>query len=70
MDKKEAEKICICKSCPTYRECKEKIAFCFNGKSKCIKEDRGCICGGCPVHQKEKLKHYDYCFKGTEKQIG
>ncbi|MDD5181790.1 MAG: DUF2769 domain-containing protein [Candidatus Nanoarchaeia archaeon] len=68
MEKTEAIKLCICKSCPTYRECRERVAFCFLGRSKCIKEDHGCICGGCPVHDKANVKRYDYCLKGSEKQ--
>jgi hypothetical protein len=66
-DKKQtAIKLCICGSCPTYKECGEKKAYCFVGKSKCIKEQKGCICGGCPVHSKFGLKNYYYCTKGTE----
>jgi len=68
MKKEEAIKMCICKNCPIYKECGEKMAFCFLGKSKCIKEDKGCICGGCPVHRQEKFERYDYCLKGSEKQ--
>lgn len=58
---------CICKECPSFVECKEKIAFCFIGKSKCIKEMRGCVCGGCPVHKQFNLKTGYYCIKGKEK---
>jgi len=57
---------CICPSCPSYVKCSEKIAYCFNGKSKCIKEEKGCICGGCPVHIKEGFKHHYFCIKGKE----
>ena len=64
---KIALKECICKVCPSFVECKEKIAFCFTGKSKCIKERKGCICGGCPVKAKFALKSGYYCFSGKEK---
>ena len=66
-DKKALETKCICKGCPSFVECKEKIAFCLNGKSKCIKERRGCVCGGCPVHAELGLKSGYYCFTGKEK---
>jgi len=38
------------------------------GKSKCIKEEKGCVCGGCPVTMKMGLKHGYYCTKGSEKE--
>jgi len=66
-NKKFAEENCICKGCPSYIECKEKIAFCFLGKSKCINERKGCICGGCAVHKKFNFKKGYYCFSGKEK---
>lgn len=61
--------MCICRSCPSWVECKENGGFCFPtiGKSKCIKEEKGCVCGGCPVTKKMKLKHVYYCTKGSEK---
>lgn len=62
-----AEKECICRGCPSFVECKEKIAYCFTAKSKCIKERKGCICGACPVHSKFNLKTGYYCFTGKEK---
>jgi len=68
MDKKEAIKLCICRLCPTYIECKEEIAFCFSGKSKCIKEEKGCLCPGCPVHDKMGFKNVSYCIRGNEKE--
>ncbi len=67
MDKKKAQEMCLCKGCPSWKECKEKIAYCFNGKSKCIKEKSGCICGGCPVHREMKFKNYYFCISGSEK---
>jgi len=66
MANETAIKMCICGSCPSYKECSEKKAFCFLGKSKCIKEENGCICSGCPVHSKFGLKHGYYCTRGKE----
>lgn len=77
MEKKEMEEkkkmvlgMCVCKTCPSYVKCGEKGAFCFPtiGKSKCIKEEKGCLCGGCPVTKKMGLKHGYYCIKGSEKE--
>jgi len=64
----EAERICICRKCPSYFNCGEKLAFCLweSGKSKCIIIERGCICPGCPVQQKMKLVHEYYCIRGSE----
>jgi hypothetical protein len=70
MNKQElkfAEDNCICRNCPSYAGCSEKPAYCGFGKSKCIKEKKGCICGGCPVHQKLGLKSGYYCVFGKEK---
>jgi len=68
-NKKEmAIKMCICKNCPSYIECDEEIGYCLIGKSKCIKEEKGCICGGCPVTKEMKLKHGYYCTRGSEKE--
>jgi hypothetical protein len=63
---KGLEKKCICKGCPSYVKCKEKLAFCLKGKSRCIKEMKGCICGGCPVHSELELKKGYYCFNGKD----
>ena len=43
MDWDEAEKLCICRMCPSYFECGEKLPFCMweSGKSKCIKMEVG-----------------------------
>jgi hypothetical protein len=66
MNTRELEKKCICKACPSFTDCKEKIAYCLVGKSKCIKERKGCICMGCPVHEQLGLKSGYYCFSGKE----
>jgi len=42
--KKLALKECICKRCPSFQNCQEKIGYCTLSKSKCIKERLGCIC--------------------------
>ncbi len=62
-----AEKECICKACPSFKECKEKLGYCFIGKSKCIKEEKGCICMGCPVHKKFNLAGGYFCTRGKAK---
>lgn len=67
MDKKQAMGLCMCKGCPSFFECKEKIAFCFNGKSKCIRDKQGCICGNCPVHKEMGLENYYFCMAGKGK---
>ena len=65
-----AVSMCICRNCPSWVECGEQGAFCFPtiGKSKCIKDEKGCICGGCPVTKEMGLKHGYYCTRGSEKE--
>jgi hypothetical protein len=67
MNQEQAEKICICQSCPTYFNCGEKIAFCLSvsGKSKCIISEMGCICPGCPVQQELGFDKIYYCIRGS-----
>ena len=62
--------MCICKNCPTYKECGEKGGFCFFsiGKSRCITEEKGCICPTCPVTKQMGLKNTFYCTRGSEKE--
>ncbi|HII15107.1 MAG TPA: DUF2769 domain-containing protein [Nanoarchaeota archaeon] len=62
---------CICGSCPSFNECGAK-AFCFDetGKSKCIKEEKGCLCPSCPVQDKFKFSHTYYCIRGSDKKQG
>ena len=57
---------CICPACPSFVECGQ-LAFCFTGKSKCVKKEKGCICMGCPVQTENKFRHVYYCTKGDEK---
>ncbi len=63
--------ICICGNCPSYIDCgKGEKGFCFPqvGKSKCIKERKGCMCGACPVKNKMGFKHFYFCIQGSEEQ--
>lgn len=71
MNREEAEKICLCKSCPSYFECGDKVAYCVDdgGKSQCIKNQAGCVCPGCPVQQEMNYAHIYYCINGSEKEI-
>jgi|GEM_PF-1417458 len=39
---------CACPSCPSYRECDERL-FCILGESECIKDEKGCLCPTCLV---------------------
>ncbi len=68
--KKMAIEMCVCRNCPSFVDCKEEIAYCFPtiGKSKCIKEEKGCICGGCPVTANLGLKHGYYCTRGSDEE--
>ncbi|MDD5651036.1 MAG: DUF2769 domain-containing protein [Candidatus Nanoarchaeia archaeon] len=64
---------CICEQCPSWLDCskdkgKKELVFCFKGKSKCIKVQKGCMCGACPVKAKFKLKNFYFCMKGTEEE--
>ena len=68
MDRNEAIGLCVCKMCPSYTDCGEKIAYCLapTGKSTCITVERGCLCPGCPVLEVEGLLHVYYCIRGSE----
>ena len=61
--------LCICPQCPSFVDCKEEITFCLaeSGKSKCIKDRKGCVCGGCPVEKQMGFNHGYYCVLGAEK---
>lgn len=60
--------MCICKTCPTYVTEEKIVGFCHPlvGKSKIIKEEKGCDCPKCPVYQKLKLKNGYYCTRKSE----
>ncbi len=68
--KKMAVSMCVCRGCPSFADCGEDIAFCFPtiGKSKCIKEEKGCACPSCPVYTKMSLKKDYYCTRASEKE--
>ncbi|MDO8528534.1 MAG: DUF2769 domain-containing protein [Nanoarchaeota archaeon] len=57
---------CVCPVCPSYADCGQ-LAFCFTGKSKCIKKENGCMCGGCPVQIENEFKGLYYCTRGAVK---
>ncbi|VVB75050.1 Uncharacterised protein [Candidatus Tiddalikarchaeum anstoanum] len=69
IDVSKAKKLCICKNCPSYFECGEKLAYCFLGKSKCIKQEVGCICPGCPVEKEINSTKEYYCTRGSNKEL-
>lgn len=70
MNHDEAIRQCICKTCPSYFECGEKIAFCLyeSGKSKCIVSEVGCVCPGCPVQLEMSFKKVYYCTRGSAEE--
>lgn len=62
---------CICKQCPSYKECsaeEDELAFCTYGKSDCISEEKKCICSTCPLATELGLKNQFHCIRGSEKQ--
>jgi len=71
MVRSEAQKICICGTCPTWIKCGEAWAYCLieSGKSKCIKEEKGCVCPACPVQSQEGFTDQYYCTKGSEAEL-
>ena len=70
MSADETSVMCICRTCPSWVECKEKVGYCHPkiGRSKCIKNENGCICGGCPVHSRMKYTSHYFCTRGTEQE--
>ena len=70
MDIIEADKVCICKSCPSFVDCGEPISFCMpeRGKVACIDSENGCVCPACPVQDKMNFSHEYYCMRGNEKE--
>ncbi len=59
---------CLCETCPSALPEENETGFCqaFIGRSKIIKEEKGCDCGQCPVHQEMGLKFGYYCTRGSE----
>jgi hypothetical protein len=70
MDRNEAVRLCLCRICPSFVDCKEEISFCMavNNKSRCITKEKGCLCPGCPVQDQEGFSHVYYCIRGSEKE--
>jgi hypothetical protein len=70
MDRSAAVKLCMCRMCPSFVDCKEEISFCMavNSRSRCIKKESGCLCPGCPVQDREGFSHVYYCIRGSEKE--
>ena len=60
--------MCICKTCPTYVAEETELGFYHPlvGKSKIIKEEKGCDCPKCPVYSKMGLKNGYYCTRKSE----
>jgi hypothetical protein len=74
MAKKIEELKVVCKNycgpCPSYTGTGEtELAFCALGKSKVIKEDKGCLCPGCPVTEMMSLRWDDYCLRGAGREL-
>jgi hypothetical protein len=70
MDRMQAETECVCRMCPTYRDCDEPLAFCVwpAGASRCITVEQGCICPGCPVYVEDEFAGVGYyCARGSER---
>jgi len=59
---------CVCETCPSYLPEESGLAFChaFIGRSKLIKDEKGCDCGQCPVHKEMGLKFSYYCTRDSE----
>jgi hypothetical protein len=68
--RQKMEGLCICRQCPSFVDCSERVAYCLQEtrKSNCIKDQRGCICGGCSVWKQLGFKNGYYCVLGSEKK--
>jgi hypothetical protein len=65
------EDMCICKSCPTYKNLRRVdgyIGYCHpsHGKSMMIREEKGCTCGICPVYNQNKFITSYFCTRDTD----
>jgi hypothetical protein len=60
---------CICPVCPSYNKCSDgiQLRFCLEGKSICIKNERGCLCMPCPVQKQNNFDKVYYCIRGNYK---
>jgi len=64
-DTMENAKMCICPSCPTFRESKlTNTLFCARGKAKETVNQKGCDCPKCAVWKNYKLQSQYYCSSG------
>jgi hypothetical protein len=54
----------FCGTCPTY-PARGEFLFCARGKSSTSKKETGCNCGVCDVWNKNGLKDFYYCIKGS-----
>ncbi|ADJ25645.1 conserved hypothetical protein [Dehalogenimonas lykanthroporepellens BL-DC-9] len=67
LDRETVEKDCLCRICPSYVECGERIGFCVTpAVSGCIDIEAGCLCLGCPVWVREGFRHVYFCVRGAE----
>lgn len=67
----EVKEICksFCGECPTYTGTGEtELGFCAIGKSKIIKEEKGCLCPSCPVTSMMSLRWEYYCTRGSGRE--
>lgn len=56
----------FCGECPTYTGTNEtELAFCAQGRSKIISEEKGCLCPGCPISRKLNMRWDYYCRNGS-----
>lgn len=55
---------CKCGDCPSYMGGGEGF-FCAMGKSKMIKEQKGCLCGSCAIFAEYKLADGYFCGSGA-----
>lgn len=56
----------FCPECPSYTGTGEtELAFCTQGRSKIITEEKGCLCPGCPISRKLSMRWDYYCQKGS-----
>lgn len=62
--------ICKCKTCLTYTESGESnLAFCNQGKSATIHEQKGCLCSTCPMTKTMSLRWDYYCTRGSALEL-
>jgi hypothetical protein len=71
--KRSAEQVaytCKCRTCPTYIESEEpNLAFCYQGKSTIIQEQKGCLCSTCPITKTMSLRWENYCKQGSALEL-